>query len=177
MAIPILHFFAFGYLGLVASAAARGETFDLPDWNDWRELFLSGLIFFLIFLGLAGGLFLVAFIVSLPLIWAGPLAVIPYMVAAVVAPPLTAAGWYRYARLGEWSEGFRLPDLFRLLQEAGLHLVLPTLAYVGFMFVGSPLFPLAFFVGGLVVFYFYCSIFCHVEDRRSGRSDVSFSVL
>lgn len=178
VAIPVLHFFAFGYLGRVALEGARGRPFDLPEWREWRELFLEGVVYFAIFVGLGGGIFLVAWIVSLPFqAWAGPLAYVPYMPAMLLAPVLVAAGWYRYCHLGQMVEAFKLPELFRLMQGAGLRLVLPTLAYIGFLLVGFPFFPLAFFIGGLVVFYFYSSIFFHFEAGRSQQPETSFSVL
>ncbi|MEX2382197.1 MAG: DUF4013 domain-containing protein [Opitutales bacterium] len=176
LAIPILHFFAFGYLGRVVAATARGEPFDLPEWEGWRELFLSGIVFFAIFLGLGGGLFLLAWIVSLPFhAWAGPLAYVPFSPAILLTPPLVAAGWYRYCELGEVAEAFRVTELLRLLQRVGFPLLLPTLAFIGFLFVGLPLFPLAFFLGGIVVFFFYSSIFSQME--QAGPSSVPFSVL
>lgn len=186
-AVPVLNFVAFGYLGRSVAAASRGEAFRLPEWEDWRAMFLNGIVFFAIFIGLAGALFLLAALVSLPfrlwasvfdfLPWSGALVYLPFMPAVALSPPLVAAGWYRYVHLGQPLEGFRLPELFRLLQEGGMALVPPTLAFIGFLFIGFPLFPLAFFIGGLVVFYFYSSIFWHAESRRSGQSDVSFSVL
>jgi hypothetical protein len=187
MAIPILNFCAFGYLGQVVTSAARGEEFALPEWREWRQMFLNGILFFAIFLGLAGGLFLLALLLSLPfriwaglfgfIPWTGLLVYLPFMPAVALAPPLVAAGWYRYVGTGQPLEAFRLPQLFRLIRGGGVALILPTLAFVGFLFIGLPLFPLAFFVGGLVVFYFYSSIFCHAEGRRDGFSDISFSVL
>lgn len=178
VAIPILHFFAFGYLGRVVAATARGEDFALPEWDDAGQIFVSGIVFFVIFLGLGGALFLLASLVSLPFrAWAGPLAYVPFIPAVFLAPPLVAAGWYRYVRLGQVVEGFRVTELFRLLQDAGFALVLPTLAFIGFLFVGFPLFPLAFFVGGIVVFFYYVSIFRLAESGEFGQADVPFSVL
>lgn len=178
VSIPVLHFLAFGYLGRVTLGAARGHPFDLPEWREWRELFLEGVVFFAIWVGLGGGLFLLAWIVSLPFqAWAGPLAYVPYMPAVLAAPALVAAGWYRYCQSRQVWEAFRLAELFRLLQAAGLRLMLPTLAYIGFLFVGLPLFPLAFFLGGLVVFYFYSSMFFHLEAGRMKHEETSFSVL
>lgn len=186
-AVPVLNFFAFGYLGRVVAGASHGEVFNLPEWEDWRGLFLSGIVFFAIFVAWAGGLFLVAWVLSLPFFawagllgffpWAGLLPYLPFMPAVALAPPLVAAAWYRYSVLGQPVEAFRLMELWELLKGAGFSLVLPTLSFVGFLFIALPLFPLAFFVGGIVVFYFYSSIFCHAEARRLGRTDTSFSVL
>ncbi len=178
VAFPVLHFLAFGYLGRVARAGAEGEVFQTPEWGDWHELFVRGFFYFLILAGLGGGIFLAAMLVSLPFQgWLGPLAFIPFIPAVLLGPPLVGAGWYRYSLTGQFLEGFRLPELFRLVGEAGARLILPTLAYIGLLFAASPVFPLAFFAGGLVVFYFYCSVFNRVDARHGAGSESSFSVL
>jgi hypothetical protein len=178
MAVPVLQFAAFGYLGRAARAGARGEEFYLPDWEEWGVLFVRGVFFFLIFLGLAGGLFLAAWVVSLPFRgWLGIVAFVPFIPAVLLAGPLAGAGWYRYLVTGEVAEGFRVRELLRLLRETWPRLTLPTLAFIGILAAGAPLFPLAFFIGGLVVFYFYCSVFSHAEARRVVNSESSFSVL
>lgn len=176
-ALPILHFFAFGYLGQMAAGASRGEVFRLPEWEEWGVLFVRGVFYFLICAGLTGGLLLAAWILSWPFGWMGPLGWAPFIPAILLAAPLVGAGWYRYSLTENFAEGFCLPELFKLLRAGGYRLVLPTLAYIGLLFAGAPLFPLAFFVGGLVLFYFYCSIFYQVETRGLVNPESSFSVL
>lgn len=177
-AIPVLNFFAFGYLGRIVAATAEGDWFDLPEWSDAGSLFVSGVAFFVIFLGLGGGLFLLAGLLCLPFLpWAGPLAYVPLIPAFLLAPPFVGAGWYRYCRMADFVEAFRLPELFRLMQDAWFPLVLPTLAYLGFLFACFPLFPLAFFVGGIVVFFYYTAIFRRTELRQFGPKEAPFSVL
>lgn len=178
VAFPVLHFLAFGYLGELARGGAEGEAFRMPDWRNWRSMFTDGFFFFLIMAGLGGGLFLAALLVSLPFQgWLGPLAFIPFIPAVLLAPPLVGSGWYRYALTHQFLEGFRLPELFRLIGAAGAPLILPTLAYIGLLFAGAPVFPLAFFLGGLVVFYFYCSVFRSVDTQHGDSSKTNFSVL
>ncbi|HLS28619.1 MAG TPA: DUF4013 domain-containing protein [Opitutales bacterium] len=178
LAIPILQFFAFGYFGRVIAEAKRHDSFEMPEWKHPGPLFVSGLAYFLLLLGLGGGLFLLAFISSLPFRgWAGPLAFIPYIPAMLLSPPLVAAGWYRYNCSGELVDGFRLTELFRLLQETGFPLLLPTLAFIGFLAATFPLFPLAFFVGGIVVLFYYSLLFRRTETDDLRRIDLPFSVL
>jgi len=177
ISIPVVHFVAFGYLARVASVGARGQEFSLPEWDDWRLLLVRGLAFFLIFLVLAGGLFLLAALLSTPFGWLGFLAYVPFIPAMLLAWPLAAAGWYRYHLTGQVTEAFRLGELFRILREAWPRLLLPTFAFLGFLLAGAPVFPLAFFVGGIVVFYFYCATFHQVESRRLSETNTHFSVL
>lgn len=178
LVVPVAHFFAFGYLGRVAAAAGRGKPFTLPDWDEWRLLFLTGIFYFLIFAGFGGGLFLLASLASLPFRgWAGPLAYLPFIPAVILAPLLVAAGWYRYDLTKSLVEAFRLPELFALLRPGFDRLLLPTFTFIGFLFVGLPLFPLAFFVGGILFFFYYCSIFFQVQTRRMLTPEITFSVL
>jgi hypothetical protein len=178
MAVPILHFAAFGYLAQVVRQAVQGEAFDLPEWDDWRFLFVRGFFYFVILAGVAGGLLLAAVVVSIPFQrWLGLVAYVPFIPAVVLAAPLTGAAWYRFERTGLLQEAFRLPALLLLLREAGPGLVLPTLAFLGLLFAGIPVFPLAFFLGGILVFFFYAAAFYRAEDNRRVQAETAFSVL
>src|SRR5690625_4091251 len=178
LAVPVLHFFAFGYLGRVMEGTILEEEFRLPDWSDGADLFVKGMIGFLFLFALGGGLFLLAFLVSLPFQgWAGPLAYLSYIPAVLLSPPLVAAGWYRYLRSGNVLDGFRLREVFLLLQEAGFPLILPTLSFIGFVAAALPLFPLAFFVGGIVVLFYYSLLFRRTELHEVRRVNPPFSVL
>jgi hypothetical protein len=178
MAVPVLHFAAFGYFARAMRSGAAGEVFVLPDWDEWRILFVQGFFFFVIFLGLSAGLFLLAFLLSLPFQgWLGLVAYVPFIPAFLLAGPLSAAGWYRFDRTGRLGEAFRLPELFRLLRLAGPRIALPTLAFLGLVFAAFPVFPLAFFIGGTLVFFFYAGAFSEVENGRRAPTENAFSVL
>ncbi|MEC8333355.1 MAG: DUF4013 domain-containing protein [Verrucomicrobiota bacterium] len=48
--VPIVNIFAFGYLHQVFRGVSRLEMPALPPWNNWRELFLDGLRFTIVWI-------------------------------------------------------------------------------------------------------------------------------
>ena len=47
--IPIAHFVAFGYLYRLFAEGKAQREISLPDWGDWKGMFVDGLKLFLIF--------------------------------------------------------------------------------------------------------------------------------
>jgi hypothetical protein len=92
----------------------------------------------------------------------------------VFAGPITAAGLYRFQRHEDFREAFRVAVLFRMVIAAREFLVVPTLAFIGFLFVLFPLLPYALFTGGALISYYYALMFHEVELRSraaaSGRA-------
>lgn len=174
--------FALGYLYRVALMGRRGHPLELPDWDDWRALFIDGLRLSLIVLVLgilpifAGWLLSLPFSV-LPLDWLfSPLHYMLILPGLLLAAPLTAAGLYRYQHNYDFRQAFQLVILFRMLGAAGDRLIVPTFAYLGFVFVLGPLIllvPYALFTGGVVIFYYFAQTFHQIETNArasaSGR--------
>ena len=52
--VPIVNFFALGYLYRTTLLVKAGAPFMYPDWQRWRELFLDGLKFFVLCLAWIG---------------------------------------------------------------------------------------------------------------------------
>lgn len=172
--VPGLHFFAFGYIYRQALVGRLGQAAPLPEWDDWRGLFVDGLRFFLIVLVLAVAPILAGWIVSLPLHpLLGPLSYMPMVPGLVLSAPLTAAGVYRFQRREDFRDAFRFPILFRMIVRTRDRLVVPTLAFLGLLFVLFPLFPYALFTGGVVIFYYYALTFHLIEAgaRASASSE------
>ncbi len=67
LVVPVAHFFAFGYLYELVARARRGDSLELPDWADWRRLFINGVPAFVIFFGLGGVPLAVGWALTLPL--------------------------------------------------------------------------------------------------------------
>lgn len=173
--IPGVHFWALGYVYRIAQQGRRGEMLNLPDWEDWRMLFVDGLRLFALLLVLAVLPLVAAWLVSLP--WhpfLGPLSYLPMVPVVLLVGPLTAAGLYRFQRREDFREAFRIAVLFRMVVAAREHLIVPTLAFVGFLAVLFPLLPYALFTGGALISYYYALIFHEVEQRArvmaSGRA-------
>lgn len=170
--IPIAHFLAFGYLAKMVRLIRAGEPIHLPEWEDWSELFINGVFFFILFAIFGGGLFLAALLASWAmrpfLNWIGYL---PFIPALLAFAPLTAASWYRFSKDANWQGALDLRGLFQILRLSWTRLLIPTFAFLGFLTAGFPVFPLAFFAGGVVVFTFYFSVFhaarnSHLPFRR-----------
>jgi hypothetical protein len=165
--IPVVNFFAFGYIYALMEKGRRKEPIVLPDWTDWRTLFVNGLAFFVILVVLGGVPIFAAWLLSLPLAATiGPFAKLPFIPAVVLAAPLTAAGVYRFQRREDFRDAFRVPVLLAMLRAAGAHFLIPTFAFLGFLFVGSPVLPFALFLGGAMIFAYYACFFRYLEDSR-----------
>jgi hypothetical protein len=158
MIVPILQFFALGFLYRQAEEARRGSSVDLADWDEWTTLFLNGIRMFGLIAGLGVLPILLAWLLSLPMRPVlGPLAYLPLIPAFVAAPLLTAAGLYLFQRRERFTDAFYPRALVAMLVADSGTLVLPALALLGLLFVGFPLFPFAFFAG-LVAFLPYSAL-------------------
>jgi hypothetical protein len=185
LAVPGAHFFAFGYLYEIVDRARRDDLDVLPEWDDWKRLFLNGVSAFVIFcvLGLlpvavAGGL--VALVgqlldwvglitLKLPRMIVGSLLYLPVAVAIVLALPLTVAGLYQYQRREEYADAFRPWVLMAMLRSTRAHFYVPTFAFAGFLVLGSPLMTFTAFIALLAGWAFYAIFFREVEHARRGQ--------
>lgn len=167
--VPVVNFFALGYLFSLIERGRRSEVVLLPDWEDWRSLFINGASFFVILLVLCLLPIGVGWLLSLPLPASlghfGRLAMVPGL---MLGAPLTAAGVYRFQRRESFRDAFRMPVLWTMLGASKFRFFVPTLSFLGLVWVASPLLPFALFTGGAAVFTFYACFFRHLEDSRTG---------
>ncbi len=163
--VPVAHFFACGYLYEIFNRARRGEPLELPEWEDWGRLFYNGVPVFMIFVVFTAAPLLATWVLTRPLYWlgAGWFSYLPMMPVLLCCFPLTAAGIYLYQKREDYRDAFRPWVLARMLQAVGVPLIVPTLALVGFLVAGLPLFPIVFFVGSVVLGATYIAMFYHVE--------------
>lgn len=171
MAVPIAHFFAFGYLYEVLARARRGDSLDFPDWDDWRRLFVNGIPAFLIFLVL--GVLPVA--IGWGLTWPlrvfnfGVFVYLPMVPALLLALPMTAAGIYQYQKREEYRDAFRIWLLITMLRSSKARFLVPTFAVAGFIATVYPLMTFTLFVALGAGWSFYAAFFRAVEEsRKSG---------
>ncbi len=173
LAVPVAHFFAFGYLYELMDRARRGDVGGLPEWEDWKRLFFNGVATFVIFavlglLPLAAAWFLTLPLRMLPY---GALVYLPLVPVVVLAAPLVAAGIYQYQRREEYADAFRPWVLLAMLRSAHTFFWVPTLALVGFLVAGAPLMTFTVFVGFIASWTFYTVFFRHIEQaRRQARA-------
>jgi len=161
--VPIVNFFAFGYLYRLFCDGRGGKDFELAEWRDWKELFIDGAKFAviaLVFTGLPlGVLFLIsysfpegAFIMQLPLI--------PVI---FLVGPLSCAALYLYLVSDDFKNCLNFNALAEILKRSFFDYLVPTLAFLGLLLMCWVVFPFAFFLGGLIYFYLMGQIFGRLE--------------
>ena len=170
--IPVAHFFAFGYLYALIEQARRGERLELPQWDDWRRLFVNGVPAFVIFCVLGVLPITLAYLLTWPIrslpIDFGLFVYLPLVPAVMLAGPLTAAGIYQYQKREEYSDAFRVYVLVAMLRSSRAHFWVPTFALIGLLTAGSPLMTFTGFVALASAWTYYATFFRHVEESRRG---------
>ncbi|HTZ19558.1 MAG TPA: DUF4013 domain-containing protein [Opitutaceae bacterium] len=170
LAIPVAHFFAFGYFYALIDRARRGDSLEMPDWEDWRRLFVNGITAFVIFLALGVVPIGVSWLLSWPLRWIpidfGVLVYLPMVPAVMLAGPLTAAGIYQYQKREEYRDALRAYVLVMMLASSKGRFLVPTFALVGFLVALCPLMTYTLFVGMTANLTFYAVFFRAVEETR-----------
>jgi hypothetical protein len=105
--IPVINFFAIGYAYSLFGKALRRQQLSLPEWEDWRDLFVQGLIAFLI--GLIYNL------ASLVLFFIHPaLGFLAFIAVALLFPAALA----QHASTGNLSQAFDLKEIWGRIQQA-----------------------------------------------------------
>jgi len=171
MAVPVAHFFAFGYLYELVARARRGDSLDFPEWDDWRRMFVNGIPAFIIFLVLGALPIAVGWMLTLPLriMGYGVFAYLPIVPAVLLAVPLTAAGIYQFQKREEYRDAFRIWLLILMLRSSKARFLIPIFAVAGFIVTVYPMMTFTVFVGLAAGWSFYASFFRAVEEsRKSG---------
>jgi hypothetical protein len=170
LAVPVLHFFAFGYLYELISRARRGDSIEFFEWDDWRRMFVNGIPAFVIFLVLGALPLAAGWALTWPLraMGYGVFVYLPMVPALMIAAPLTAAGIYQHQKRGEYRDAFRLWLLIAMLRSTHARFVVPTFALIGFLVAGYPLMTFAVFIALAAGMTFYAAFFRAVEESRKG---------
>lgn len=170
--IPIVNILALGYLYQIFLQGRSEKGISLPEWDDFKTLFLDGLRFLvviLIFAGLPLGIatFLAEFTVE------NEIARLPLIPILFLVGPLASAALYLYSVKQDLSDCFSADALNVMLRKAVASYALPTLAYLGLCLIvvaplGLVLLPFPFFFGGVFYFYLMGSVFKDLENRARG---------
>jgi uncharacterized protein DUF4013 len=175
LAVPIAHFFAFGYLYEMIARARRGDSLDFPEWDDWRRMFVNGVPAFVIFVGLGLLPMATGWVLTWPLRWLGwgVFAYLPLVPFVILAAPLTAAGIYQFQKREEYRDAFRIWLLLKMLRSSKARLYLPTFAVIGFLAAAYPLMSFTIFIVLAVGWTFFAAFFRSVEESRKADSRTS----
>jgi hypothetical protein len=177
LAVPVGHFFAFGFFYALIDRARRGEDPEFPSWSTWRRLFIDGVIAFALFAVLGLVPIFAGWMLSWPLrsLRIGALTYLPLIPGLLLAAPLTAAGIYQYQKKESFSAAFNLSELAAMLESTRTGFGVPTLALIGFLAIGYPLMPVTLFMGLAGTFPFYAAFFRAIEESRKGGTRSPYS--
>lgn len=171
LAVPVAHFFACGFIYEMIDRVRRGEEPELPEWEDWRRLFVHGVAAFALFLVFTVAPLGVAWLLTwfLRPFGAGYFGYTPLIPAALLCLPTTVASLYLYQRREDFRDALQVWVLLRMLRVSWPWLVTPTLALIGLLVCGLPFMTFTVFAGFVVWGACYAAIFRHLEiARRAG---------
>ncbi|MDA8736247.1 DUF4013 domain-containing protein [Opitutales bacterium] len=151
--VPILNFFAFGYLYRYAAQLRRSGQIELPEWTDWAGLFSDGLKF-----ALAGFVYCllplgVALIFSLFLSALGldALAYLLMLATFICVSVLLCVALYRLQMRSNYKDLFDVVLIVRMAIMKGPNLIVPMLVFAGICAVGLSFYGVIFFAGFLLL--------------------------
>ncbi|MDD4803015.1 MAG: DUF4013 domain-containing protein [Syntrophomonas sp.] len=152
--VPILNFLSLGYFVKCIKYGWHGRN-QLPDWNNWSELFKEGATVFLISLAyLVIPLLLGGMIALLPGIGIGLAAIIIFIMALII--PMAIANYVLHRNI---KDAFRVGEIIYLVSRVFSLYIMGYLTVTLAVILGVALLtgiPLIGFIGG--VFIFYCGI-------------------
>lgn len=167
--VPILNFFAFGYLYRYAKQIRTQKNYSLPAWEDWSGLLKDGLIFFLIVAVFFGGPIFVGWLMSDILSWVtfdiiGIVKNFPLSIGLFFAPSMFMCALIRYQKEGSFNALWNFKTLFIPIERYWHETVFASIFLMGIFLLGLPLYGLAFFIGfSFMICYFSILYFNNSE--------------
>jgi hypothetical protein len=168
--VPVLNFFALGYIyRYLEKLQLRGDL-ELPEWERWDQLFFDGIrmaiigvIFFIVPVAL-----LKIFIEIMSFITFGVTSVLTWTVMGIVLFVLTllfSCALYYYMLFGRWQIFLETQKWLPLLCVSAPHLILPTFTLWGLWFLCLPFYGFACFFGLLLFLSYAMILFSLVEEK------------
>ena len=160
--VPVLHFFAFGYLYRMTKILRINGTLELPNWEDPSRLFIDGIRLTIVllvygFLPLTLGLIIIKLLIS-DLSYTSVNVFLGFWQIAVLS--MLCSAFYRYQKNQNFYELLNFTLIFRMsVVFFKSNFLLLVLSY-GFAFLLSPLYGFSVFSVLLVAltqstYYFY----------------------
>ncbi len=167
--VPVLNLFAFGYLFRLSVSVQKKGSINMPHWSEWRELFIDGVKFAVVWLAYWLLPILLALLVSAVFgaISLGALAYLALSVAFVLSPVLFGAALYRYNRRGDFKDLLDVPLIVRMSYMAFPRLVVPALVFFGIFALCPPLYGFTLFFGFVMVIVQTSLSFRSVEQTHT----------
>lgn len=168
--IPILNFFAFGYLYRYANQIRLTRDLTLPAWDDWVGLFKDGLLFFVLALIFFSGPIFIGWLLSDVLSWVtfdiiGIVKNFPLSVALFFAPSIFMCALIRFQMKGQFHVLWNFKTLFIPIQQHWHANVFASIFLMGIFLLGLPLYGLAFFIGFSFMICYFSILYLNREQE------------
>ncbi len=167
--IPLVNILFLGYVMRYIRRLRQGDDIELPEWDEWGELLNDGLEMLgliLIYLGiplLFGGFvawLFSGFFHAIGLSFFGlTIAMVPITAAILFGSLLTQAALQQFIRNEDWGVMTDWRRTLRLVRRMLPGVIVPTLAYFGFMAVGWPLLGFSIFLGLLPLIAYSTAVY------------------
>lgn len=160
--VPVLHFFAFGYLYRMTKIMRVNGTLELPEWEDPSRLFIDGIRLTIVllvygYLPLTLGLIIIRLLIS-DLSYTSVNVFFGFWNLAVLS--LSCSAFYRYQRSQDFYELLNFTLIFRMALVFFKSNFLVLILCYGLALIFSPLYGISIFSLLMVVliqstYYFY----------------------
>ena len=167
--LPGLNLFAFGYLLRFTLSLRKSGRLALPEWTDWKGLFIDGLKFAVVWVAY----WLLPVLLSLGLstfiggIGLGAISFLLFSLVFLFSPVLLGAALYRYNTHSNFKALLDVALIVRMSYAWFPRMIVPSLAFVGFFAVAWPLYGFALFVGFILILAHTSLIFRAMEQSRA----------
>lgn len=169
--IPVLNFFAFGYLYRWSRQVRQDAQLEFQDWNDLGVLFVDGIRFTLVWLLYwlvpvlaAWGIYQLIALVGL-----GAVAYLFFTLVLLLAPVLMSAALARLQYRDEIRDLLQVGQILRLARIFPLQMLLPAMVAFALFWFCPPLYGFALFAGFLVVLAYANSCLHFLESSRAAK--------
>lgn len=174
MFVPVVNVFAFGYLYqfLRSTYFSPRGSLQLPEWKNWRQLFIDGLrllVFILPFLCfcwlVTAGLTLAFWFCTFGFLSFCDAWVTLFRLALVLLMPLFLLNLLQYQSCENFRSGFILKDILPLLKRFWAPLLVPSLLFLAIQLLLHDFYGAAWFLGFAVLFASTVSV---LDQRSNG---------
>ncbi len=158
-----------GYIARYISQVKDKREYTLPQWEGWITLLVESIeLIIIILLYNVIPIILVHWLTSLTAPLFGVLEFVmwlPYSVLLLVCPILSVCAYYVYLEKRTLAALFYLQDIWKILQLHSISMLLPTIAFWGFIYLGFPLFGFSIPFGILIYLSFLITYFEHPQSE------------
>ncbi|MEN8662478.1 MAG: DUF4013 domain-containing protein [Lentimonas sp.] len=151
--VPIMNIFAFGYLYRLALHIRNTGEITLPEWNDWRALFLDGLRFAVVWLSYWFLPVVIIYMLSRALdpVGLGAISHLVLSITFLIASILFCSALYRLQMRSDFKDLLDIQLIARMVHMEFQRFVIPALVFLGISALSYHLYGFTLFFGFLVL--------------------------